>query len=119
MRVRKAILAACLWHLVCTAQAGFYSGNDLVKWLDSYDRVQQDRASAQDAGNASTLMGYVTGITEALHRMDATCPPGNMRIRQVVALTKAELQSAPEQWHEDGDLFVGRALMKAYPCVKR
>lgn len=103
----KRTLAAVLLASTTTAQAAFYSGNDLYDWL---------------SGNAQhgTLRGmlYVAGVVDTLND-DVLCLPGNVTLGQVRDVVMYELRTNPSMRHLAADVLVRMALEPIWACKRR
>lgn len=101
---KKWLLAAIGMFVFMNASAGIYSGNEIYQYL-SGDKRSTNYAVAQ---------GYIAGAADAYHLK--YCPPKGVTLGQLTDITYAFLKSNPERRHESADLFVGMALMEAFPC---
>lgn len=92
--------------LATSAHAEFLTGNDLLKYAESGKNSEYGLA-----------MGYVLGVSDALQGKDH-CTPANVSSGQVIQLVKDKLRANAKYRHHSADLFVGAALMEAWPCKK-
>jgi len=103
--MKKTILALAL---ICgNAQAGFYSGNDLLQKIDS-----------DNHGDRMLSMGYVMGVFDLGHTI-LHCAPASVTVGQVHDLTAAYLRGFPAKRHKLADSLITDALSTAWPCPKK
>lgn len=93
--------------LMCgTAHAEFFSGNELLRRMNSGD--------AYERGSA---FGYILG-THDTGRNAAHCSPEEVTAGQVRDMVKAHLDSNPETRHMSADSHIMYVLKKVWPCKK-
>lgn len=102
--MKKLIAVAAL--LCGTAHAEFFSGNELLRRMNSTD--QYERGSA---------MGYVIGAHDA-GRGVVHCSPEAATGGQVRDMVRAHLEAVPEVRHLAADQHVTYILKKTWPCKK-
>ena len=104
----KKIIISALLMLSCSANAAFFSGNDLL-----------NRMTSNDTGERMLAMGYVAGIFDALDGT-AFCTGGRgITLGQLKDIVMKKLQNFPESRHLTADNFVYVALSEAFPCKKK
>ena len=97
------------------ANAGFYSGAQIIELGQAYDRIDAGRGSSADFQSSSLLIGYVSAIADANFGVYA-CASSSVTTGQVVAVALKYIRARPEQWNLPGNLLVGAALSDAFPC---
>ena len=105
MKKIMALLAASLFSV--SAQAGFWTGNDLLQKIDSKESVERAMA-----------YGYIAGVYDLGSGL-THCPPDNVILRQVLDIVRRELAEKPELRHQAADLYVVSGLQAVWPCKKR
>ncbi len=114
-KVMKNILVLlCLVAAMQFSQAHFISGTDLFRMFQSYERVDQNRASASDFNNASQFIGYVQGVYDFIGY--TVCLPEGTTSRQIFLTVGNYLKNNPGKWNESGWVAVDWALDSAYHC---
>ena len=113
---KTMVLAACLlsWQV---AFAGFYTGNDLKKWADASDRIDQGRTQDGDYYEAARFAGFITGVADA-QEGGLVCTPYGTTVRQLKAIVTKHLNASPEFWGGDASTLVTFALAPTFPCKK-
>lgn len=111
------IFAAALL-LSQSAFAGFHDGNELKKWADAYDRIDQGYARKTDHEDLMQLYGYVAGVVDSNHKI-ILCIPAGVTVRQSVAIVVKYLNKNPEQWQKEARLLTLYALAPVFPCEKK
>ena len=103
------ILGACCLSL--HAHAEYKDGNQLHSQM-------QEKYASMDWFNA---IGYVTGVADTLTGITVCGPSGGSGIpaQQVYDIVKQYLQDHPGTRHLSGDVLVGRALSRVFPCSKK
>ena len=103
--MKKTILALAL---ICgNAQAGFYTGNDLLQKIDS-----------ESHGDRMFSMGYVMGVFD-LGQNILHCAPNGVTVGQIHDLTAAYIRGFPAKRHRAADSLITDALSAALPCPKK
>ena len=101
--MKKLLLAisatACL-----SAHAEFQDGNKL------YENMRSNNGYLQGAA-----MGYVIGVTDALHGI-THCTPAGVTAGQIYDMVKQYLEENPSFRHFTGDFLINRVLNRAWPC---
>jgi hypothetical protein len=89
--------------------AGYYTGNDLVKWFNDKD-------------NETPLYIYIAGVIDGIGVIEeyskTICIAAGTTQRQIGQLTYNYMQKHPEIWTYSGSYFVILAVQEAYPCKK-
>ena len=106
----KKLLAvfALTFSAGASAQTYFYSGNELLAFINS--------ASAHDNNKAAL---YVAGALDVGMMENTICIPSEARLSQSVAIVKRHLESSPEYRHLSASRFVQISVKKAWPCPKQ
>ena len=102
----KKLLIAGLF-VTSTANAAFYTGNDLYNKLTSSD--SSDRILG---------MGYIAGIYDVFDG-SSICAKQNVTLGQLKDIVIKKLAEKPEYRHMTADNFVYVALSEAFPCPKK
>lgn len=94
--------------LACTAaNAEFFTGNQLLLWMQSAEQAERTAA-----------MGYVAGV----HDMGLGtnhCPPDAVSLGQVTDVVRKVLVEVPVIRDKSGDVIVNAVLKKAWPCAEQ
>jgi hypothetical protein len=99
--------AFVLLMLCGSAQAEFWTGNQLLaKMQDS------------SAGERMFALGYVSGVADALTGT-ITCPPLTVSVGQVNDMVRALLEANPGDRHKSADVFVFTAMKAQWPCKQQ
>ena len=101
----KLLIAGLL--ITSSANAAFYSGNDLYNKLISND--SSDRILA---------MGYISGIHDVFDG-SSICTKQGVTLGQLKDVVIKKLADKPEYRHASADNFVFVALSEAFPCPKK
>lgn len=113
--MKALVLATALLCVSGFASAGFYTGNDLKKWIDADGRMERSAGTADDSQEQMLFDGYVLGVFDAAG-IALSCPPSNLRGRQVLAIVKKYVDASPEKWGESAAGLVISSLKGAFPC---
>ena len=93
---------------VCgTAQAQFFTGNDLLTRLNSDSNIDK-----------SIGTGFIMGVYDATHSI-THCPPENVTVGQVKDMVIKNLHKGAEARHLAAEMFVSYTLNSAWPCPKK
>lgn len=87
-----------------TAMAGYVDGNRLLSHLTS------EKGQEKLVG-----LGYLMGAADVADGI-FVCAPAKVTVGQMSDLVVAELRNSPETRHQSADMFVIKALRKAWPC---
>jgi hypothetical protein len=117
MKYHALSLVLLFIFLIHSVNAQEVTGNDLNKWADADDRVQQNRQSVGDIGDAYYLMGYTRGIYDANRQY--ICHGTPITVGQMMAVVKKYVRQNPENWNLKGPEIVLLALAQAFPCSKK
>ncbi|MBK7051880.1 MAG: hypothetical protein IPH54_14695 [Rhodoferax sp.] len=101
-----------------TAFAGFFTGNDLKKWADAYNRIAQGTGAGNDNRWASYFQGYVIGVADASEG-DLICVPTGTSTAQLTAMVVKFLNDHPEAWGKSASILVMYSLVPDFPCNKK
>lgn len=108
--MHRVILAAMISALAAPAQAGFFTGNEL---LDSCNR-----------NDSSFVSGYVVGVYDhiEMNRSEGQkrfiCIPTGAQARQVRDIVCGFLVRHPENRQWSAAALINNALIEAWPCPK-
>jgi len=103
--MKKTILALAL---ICgNAQAGFFTGNDLLQRIDS-----------ESHGDVMLSIGYVMGVFDVGQNI-LHCAPGGVTSGQIRDMTAAYLRGFPAKRHRSADVLITEVLAAAWPCPKK
>jgi hypothetical protein len=108
--MKKLFLSACLVALHATAQAEFYTGNQLLAMM---------QGSTMEKMHA---MGYVVGVADVWDGVKY-CPGrasgGNVNAGQVNDVVQQYLILNPQIRNQTADVLTLSALSIAWPCAER
>ena len=99
MRLAVALLLVC-----STAQAEYYSGNELLAKMHSDSVIDR-----------SIALGYVIGVSD-MGEGSIHCSPVAVTTGQSRDLVRNYLANNPAERHLPVDLLVNRVLKAAWPC---
>lgn len=110
----KSYLLFGLLFLSNSANAAFYSGNDLVSYYQSYKAFKANNKDV-DYVNVNGYAMFIAGVHDSL---DDTlfCTPENVTTGQINSVVGKYLDENPELWASAASLLVIKALQKAFPC---
>ncbi len=113
--MRTFMLIAMLVVLPMQAQAGFWTGNKLVKHMREWDKsiVEDPDTNYYHAGEYE---GFVIAAHDAFESARLTCPSNDVTQGQAQAIVAAFLKANAKRWNEDAISLVREALMGAFPC---
>lgn len=89
--------------LATSAQAEFFSGNELLAYMNGTVTQQ------------AIATGYVAGAFDAATGLKI-CPPSTVTLAQVRDMTKQALERLPAERHTSADAFVVAVSANAWPC---
>lgn len=102
----KRLLIVCA--IACSsAQAEFFTGNDLLTKMQSSSLIEQ-----------SLAMGYVAGVADSGTRV-THCPPKNSTVGQTQDMVRNYLESSPANRHFSADSLILNFLKIVWPCANR
>lgn len=108
-RKKRMAIVAAFGAALASGQAWSATGNNLVRWLPSYNKEVANWESGMYLGFVSGISGVTNGVL--------FCAP-NATNGQSAAIVAKFLKNNPERWGEDGGLLVIEALKNAYPKCK-
>jgi hypothetical protein len=117
MNIIKSI-SILAYSAMISHQANAYTGHDLDQWIASYGRLVNNTASIEDEMNSELLIGYVSGVFDALNLTETICPPANITLSQMIAVVKKEHINSPEKWDGGAGAIATIGLVKAFACKK-
>lgn len=115
--MKNYLIFAALLLSVNTAFSGYYTGNDLKKWSEATDRIDQGRAREADYAISAKIQGYVTGVSDTLDGY-VFCVPNGTTVKQLVAITSKYLSEHPSEWNLEASALVTSALVPVFTCKK-
>ncbi len=92
------------------AQTPIHTGITLVDLMRAYDKVAQGNPAADDYVYASTFVGYVTGVCDAME----ISFPVQTKTTQIVAIVAKYLKEHPELWAKPAAHLVRQAIIEAF-----
>ncbi|QRX83253.1 Rap1a/Tai family immunity protein [Glaciimonas sp. PAMC28666] len=116
--MKKMLAIAAMIGVFGQANAGFFTGSNIMEWVESDDRVVQNRGQQNDDQRRILLLGYIAGINDSLDGY-AFCSLNKASVAQLLAITKNYIAARPARWGEKGSNLVMEALKGAFPCPKR
>ncbi len=90
-----------------------FVGNDLIKQLREYEKVERNDPKTIDI-SAGFYIGYVRGIYES--NTNIICAGENVKLGQMTAIVAKYLNEHPEEWNQPANMLVIKALIKEFPC---
>jgi len=94
------------------AEAGYFSGSDLLGWCESDIVAKQ-----------STCNGYLAGINDITRAYDnwgvvsqSLCIPDGVTLSQLAKVAIKGLNEEPEKLHMDASSIVYNIFYEAFPC---
>jgi len=102
--MKKFLLIALL--VSANAHAEFKDGNKMLAQMNG------------DFGARMLIMGYVTGVVDALSSV-TICAPINLTAGQSVDMVKLYLENNPAIRHFSGDTIINKVMSTMWPCQKK
>ena len=99
----KHLLAATAIAVASTANATWFTGNDLLAHLNG---------EPFERGGAA---GFVTGVASAIDG-DLACIPREVTVAQMRDMVHQRLRNTPSVRHEAAEIIVAAVLMTEFPC---
>ena len=99
----KHVLAAAALAAMTTANATWFTGNDLLAHING---------EPFERGGAA---GFVTGVASAIDG-DLACIPAEVTVSQMRDMVYRTLQNRPDIRHQAAELIVAAVLMERFPC---
>ena len=103
----KTIIALCVALCATSAQATFFTGNDLFRHLNDTTSVGKSHA-----------MGYILGVSDVFTK-ESHCLPQGVTAGQLADVVRVFLESTPEIRHRPADVIVYVVLKNTYPCPNK
>jgi hypothetical protein len=110
--------------LVASGPSFGKSGLQLKALADAYERLQARgpninfTADPEGFYEAPHFMGYVDGVVDtATGRI--LCFPSSVTGAQIYSIVSKYLRDHPEEWNQQADELVIRALRATFPCAKK
>lgn len=98
---------------------GFFSGNDLIAWLDAQKRADEGKSSGIDNIWGGTLYGYIAAVYEEYAISKGACAPAEkLGFNQLAAVVKKYLDANPERWSSGAHHLVYAAYQEVWSCDK-
>ena len=98
---------------VAKSYATFWDGNDLVKYMREYEKVDKENRDT-DFLMASQFVGYVIGVSDVYSSMLNKKMPDGIEVKQICAIVAKFLKEHPEQWNFYASFLILQALEKAF-----
>lgn len=122
--MKRAILAALLMATFGNASAGFYTGNDLYRMLNSTGAERSAAlgyvAAISDAQDHSRLLTVVAMTVNKTWKdkfpYQFFCVPENVTSGQLADIVTKYLADNPASRHTDAAALVSTALIATWPC---
>ncbi|HHL2713068.1 TPA: Rap1a/Tai family immunity protein [Yersinia enterocolitica] len=111
----KKVIVLFLLLVNIPAQAAFVSGNDILDWLDSSNRVNNGSRTPKDLQKDDLLSGYIRGIAD-MGKYDYFCPDAEVTAGQLINIVQKYINENPKESHKSGALLSTTALKNAFPC---
>ncbi|SFI64553.1 hypothetical protein SAMN04515648_0948 [Phyllobacterium sp. CL33Tsu] len=108
--MRRFLLVAAMVVATSSAQAGFYTGNEMLEMCEA-KRGTVDRAICN---------GFITGVADSMDAIRAwlgikrQCVPGRVTTGQLVDLLKDYLEKHPAVRHDDAGAIAVLAISEAF-----
>lgn len=102
----RPVVAASTLFIAFSAQASFFTGNDLLEMINGDDTKR------------SMAYGYIMGSFDVGDQVAHCAPPG-VKALQLVDIVKKFLVDHPEDRHQVGDAIVTGVMAGTFPCAKR
>ena len=102
----KSTLVAITLALATTANASWFTGNDLLRHLNG---------EPFERGGAA---GFITGVASAIDG-DIACIPKEVTVAQMRDMVHQQLRNTPNVRHEAAEIIVAAVLMTQFPCQER
>jgi hypothetical protein len=113
----RIIIALLLSLSVSSWAATAVTGNKLMEWVPSFERVASDSANNNlDYTQAGKLTGYIAGARDSLEKQRLVCVPAQVKEDQVTMIVIEYLEGHSEEWGEPGFVVVFDSLKKLYGC---
>ncbi|PLT26716.1 Rap1a/Tai family immunity protein [Pseudoalteromonas sp. MelDa3] len=109
----KSIISTLLVFSAFSADAYFYSGNDLREPMQQYLKAEANDKDT-DYSKAFEYAGYVIGVYDSTTPF--LCTPSKVSRNQILAMIAKHLNSNPEDWHLPARTIVQSSLFKSFPC---
>ena len=109
----KNIISTLLIFAAFSANAYFYSGNDLREPMRQYLKAE---ASDKDTNypDAYEYIGYVIGVYDSTAPF--LCVPSKVGRSQILAMVAKHLNSNPEDWHLPARTLIQSSLFESFSC---
>lgn len=102
----KSTLVAITLALATTANASWFTGNDLLGHLNG---------EPFERGGAA---GFITGVASAIDG-DIACIPPEVTVSQMRDMVHQQLRATPSVRHQAAEIIVAAVLMNEFPCRDR
>jgi Rap1a immunity proteins len=110
-KLRSSVVVLAV-YLACSVPAFSQEIVSLISGKQLYDEC----STAEGDPDRRHCLGYVAGMSDALHSAKLVCNSGDVTIGQIVALIMSFYRAHPdEQNHPASDLAYA-ALREAFPC---
>jgi hypothetical protein len=114
-KMLKQFIAVMLAIASNQADAVFYSGNDLVRWMREFDKshIADSQASYADV---HYYMAYVTAVHDMYDFGGIISPSGHVTVGQVSEVVGSYLKANPIEWDSPAAILVRDGLVAAFSC---
>lgn len=110
-----------MWYALCalsfTANADFFSGNDLYQLYRGHLRADSPSSSGKDYADSMEYLGYVTGVWDAYNGI-FICTGEPITRGQVADMIGYHLRDNPELRSKSASSVILVYLEEKYPCKK-
>jgi hypothetical protein len=116
----KAVALLLLIAVSQTALGVYYSGNDLLRHLQGWEKVQIDQgasATRQELYGSGFFLGFVTATADSFDD-DIFCLPAASANLQMAAVVKKYLAEHPERLDEPAVDLIINALLADFECTE-
>ena len=96
---------------------GFRDGNNLMEWIEGYERFKSGSMVDEDFSDAMRLTGYVQGVVDTLIADSVICPGNSLSVGLARGRSIRYIKFHPEEWHRVGSYLVRAAIEPLYPCL--
>lgn len=113
-------IAAVLVALPLVGSAEFWTGNTLKRHLDTDAAItaRGNRGSMDEAFDAGGAFGFVIGVHDVWVGV-SVCTPTGVTAGQLLEIVRLYLRAVPHRLHENAEVLVKEALVRAFPCPQR
>jgi hypothetical protein len=114
-KMLKQFIAVMLAFASNQADAVFYSGNDLVRWMREFDKSHIADSQANYA-DVHYYMAYVTAVHDMYDFGGIISPSRHVTVGQVSEVVGSYLKANPIEWDSPAAILVRDGLVAAFSC---